>query len=65
MSWELLFGLGALALFLALAWGFIRYKTRNRANDAITEEATRQMREDPEAYDNGGRARLQRELKPD
>lgn len=50
LSWELLYGLGALALFAALLYGVIQYKRRNRANDPLTEEATRQEYNHPEGY---------------
>jgi hypothetical protein len=48
---ELLYGLGALLLFGALIYGFTQYKRRNRANDAITEAATREEYSHPDAYD--------------
>jgi hypothetical protein len=40
---ELLFGGGSLVLFLALAYGVWRTQRRNRAKDAITEQATREL----------------------
>ena len=63
MNWEILFSLGTLILLAALVYGFVQYRSRNKANDAITEEATRQLREDPEAYAEGGREKLQAQLK--
>lgn len=50
-SQELFFGLGALALLLALIWGVTQHKRRNRANDALTEEATRAEYSHPETYE--------------
>lgn len=47
---ELLFGLGALVLLGALVWGFTQYKRRNRANDAVTEAATRDEYDHPNTY---------------
>lgn len=47
---ELLFGVGIVVLGLALAWGLWSYYTRNRANDAVTEEATRQSYQRPDSY---------------
>jgi hypothetical protein len=47
MQPELLFGAGSLLLFLVLAYGLWRYQTRNRANDEITEQATREMYDRP------------------
>ena len=46
---EALFGVGIVLLGLGLAWGLWRYYTRNRANDPVTEEATRQNYQRPES----------------
>jgi hypothetical protein len=51
MSWELGFGLGVLILALVLGWGLIRNKTRNKANDPLTEAATRREYDHPADYD--------------
>jgi hypothetical protein len=48
---EVFYGLGALALLAVLVWGIIQYKRRNRANDPITEAATRAEYSHPETYD--------------
>jgi hypothetical protein len=48
---ELLYGIGALALLVALIWGTRQYNRRNKANDAVTEQATRDLYRDPEHYD--------------
>ena len=48
---EVLYGLGALALLAALVWGMTQYKRRNRANDPVTEAATRAEYDHPETYD--------------
>lgn len=50
-SWEVLYVLGALLVGGAIAYGAIRYYTRNRRNDAITEQATREEYQHPERYD--------------
>jgi hypothetical protein len=50
LSWELSFGVGAAALLAAIVYGAWRNLTRNRANDPITEEATREEFEDPGSY---------------
>ncbi len=42
-SWEMLYSLGAFVLLAALIYGMWQYKTRNRANDRTSDEATRQM----------------------
>jgi hypothetical protein len=47
---EILYGLGALVLLAALVWGVTQYKTRNKANDALTEAATREEYDHPESY---------------
>lgn len=49
---ELLFGLGALVLLGAIIWGYTQYKHRNRANDAVTEAATRDEYDNPTAYEH-------------
>ena len=49
ISWEIAFGLGALVLAAALIWAMQRNRTRNRANDALTEAATRADYDHPEA----------------
>jgi hypothetical protein len=63
MQNEILYGLGALLLALAIGWAMWRVRTRNKSNDAITEAATRELRENPEGYDRGGRDRLNAQLK--
>ena len=50
-SWEVLFILGAMLLGAAIAYGAFRYYTRDRRNDAITEQATREEYRHPERYD--------------
>ena len=49
--YELLYGVGALVLMIALVWGITQYKTRNKANDAVTEAATRAEYDHPETYE--------------
>jgi hypothetical protein len=48
---ELLFGVGVLILGVAIAWALVRNKYRNRANDAITDAATREQYTHPNSYD--------------
>lgn len=50
LSWEVLFGAGALVIALAIAWGMMRNRTRNRANDPLTEAATREQYDHPKSY---------------
>jgi hypothetical protein len=59
--YELLWGIGVVVLLLALAWGVARYRSRNRANDQIAEQATHELYTDPEHYDEK-RAELERKL---
>ena len=48
---EILYGLGALVLLAVLVWGVTQYKTRNKANDRVTEAATRDEYDRPDTYD--------------
>lgn len=41
--WELGFFVGAVILLVAIVWGVMAYNRRNRANEPVTEEATRQL----------------------
>jgi hypothetical protein len=50
-SLEVFFGIGAAALLAVLVWGMIQYKTRNRANDRVTDKAAEALFDDPQAYD--------------
>ena len=61
LSWEIFYGLGAVALGAGLIYGIVQYHSRNRRNDPITEEATRMEYDEPQAYADGGRERLQRQ----
>jgi len=62
-SWESLWIGGIIVLGLGLAWGLLQYKLRHRANDKVTEEATRLMRDhSTEEYMNVDRPRLERKL---
>ncbi len=47
---EVLFGLGAVALLVVLIWARVHSKRRNRANDLLTEAATRAEYDNPDAY---------------
>jgi hypothetical protein len=58
--YELLWGGGILILLGAIAWAAARYHSRNRANDEITERATRVQYTDPDgAVDEQARLRRQ------
>ncbi|MDO8900174.1 MAG: hypothetical protein Q7V15_02355 [Phenylobacterium sp.] len=51
LSWELIYPIAAAVLGLAIAYGLFRYSRRNRRNDAITEQATREEYHHPKRYD--------------
>jgi hypothetical protein len=61
--YEAVYGLGALVLFGVLLWGFVQYKRRNRANDPITEAATREEYDHPDTYKEESE-RLNRQVRP-
>jgi len=47
---EILWGVGALLLLVALIYGMIQYRTRNRANDPVSEKAAKTLYDDPDGY---------------
>lgn len=49
-AWESAYGLGALVLLIAIVWGVMQNTKRNRANDPVTEAATRESYKNPEGY---------------
>ena len=46
-----------------LAWGLWRYHTRNKRNDPVTEEATRELYDHPDTYEER-RDELNHEIRP-
>jgi hypothetical protein len=60
---ETLWGVGIAVLLAALVWGLIQYRNRNRANDPITEEATRELYDDPDNYEQR-REELNKQVRP-
>jgi hypothetical protein len=42
-NWETLYVVGAVLLALGIVYGLVSYYTRNRRNDALTEDATREQ----------------------
>ena len=62
MSAGIYYALGALLLGVIMAYAMIRNATRNKANDKITEAATRMQYKDPERYEHGGREALKSQL---
>ena len=50
MGWEIGFFIGALILLGALIYGAIANTRRNRANDPVTDEATRQLYKNEDTF---------------
>jgi hypothetical protein len=50
LSGELMYGIGAVVILLALIWGTYQVRTRNRRNDRLTEKAVREEYDHPETY---------------
>ena len=65
MSIEALYAIGILLVLGGLVYGTLRARNRNRANDPIRDEATRQIYDNPERYEQGGKQALDRQLKPE
>jgi hypothetical protein len=62
--WELLMDIGAFLLGLVLAWAMWRNHHRNKANDKVTEEATRELYADPDHYDKEREEEFRRQVRP-
>lgn len=56
--------IGTVIIAAAIAWGISQHKRRNRANDAITDAATRELYEHPDRYAAKTRDELQDQIKP-
>jgi hypothetical protein len=65
MGWEIFAVIGVIVLGLAIFIGMRQYQTRNRANDAVRDAATRELRENPERYEDRTHAKLDERLKPE
>jgi hypothetical protein len=52
MAWEIVYPLGALLLFIAIAYGVVQSRRRSRREKAITETATRELYEHPARYES-------------
>jgi uncharacterized protein YneF (UPF0154 family) len=59
-SWEMLWGVGVVLLFVGIAYGYFRSSRRTPKERAVTEEATREMQEHPRRYEEVTRAELQK-----
>ena len=64
VPWEMVWPIGIVILGLAIGYGAWRNAHRNKANDAITEEATRQEYDHPDTYMEGRKQALDREVRP-
>ena len=60
---EALWGVGIIILMVALIWGTLQYNRRNRANEPITEAATRAQHKDPEHYEQTAE-QLKKQVRP-
>lgn len=61
VTWEILYPIGTLLLFLAVAWGFIRVRRRSAREKAITETAAHELYKHPDRYEQGERQALEAE----
>jgi hypothetical protein len=64
-GWETFFFIGVVILGVAIFVGMRRHQTRNRANDAVRDAATRELRENPERYEERTHAKLDERLRPE
>ena len=64
LSIEMLYVLGLLLVGVAIAFGIRRSSTRNKANDAVSEAATRELYKDPDRYEAVTQDKLNDQIKP-
>jgi hypothetical protein len=57
-------GVGALLLLGVLIYGMVQYKSRNRRNDRVTEEAAKRLLDAPARYTENTRAELEKDVRP-
>lgn len=60
---EVAFFVGAVILLVALAWGVLSYNRRNRANEPVTENATRELYANTDTY-GAKEAKLREDVRP-
>ncbi|RAK65346.1 hypothetical protein [Phenylobacterium kunshanense] len=63
MTPEVLWGVGALVLLAVMVWAATQYHRRNKANDPLTEAATREEYSHPDTYPET-RERLKEHIRP-
>lgn len=51
ISWEIFYVLGAVALALGVTYGLVKYYTRDRSNDAISEASAKAQYDNPRVAD--------------
>ena len=49
-AWELVYPIATLALLVAMVYGALQYRKRNRANDRRADEVVRDRYEHPEKW---------------
>lgn len=64
LSIEFLYIVGILLVGGAIALGIWRSSSRNKANDAVSETATRELYKHPDAYEDHTRDELKDQVKP-
>ena len=64
MGIEIGFFVGAVVLGAALAWGAFQYSRRNRANEPVTDAATRASYQDPDGYARETEGEMRSKVKP-
>lgn len=52
---DVLFPIGALLLAIALIYGMMQYRTRNRGNDAVAQRIVKERYENPSRWDGNRR----------
>lgn len=62
MAAEIPYGIGIIILLIALIWGATHYRLRSRRSERLSEEATREMYEEPERYDEERRHELEEKI---
>lgn len=50
LAWELVYPIGTLVLLIAMVYGFVQYRRRNRANDRTADRVVRDRYEHPEKW---------------
>ena len=53
--WESLYFVGAIVIAVCAAYGIYQSRTRNKANDRVTQAATKELYADADRYEDGGR----------